>query len=300
MASSPRRSGKPARNAGLPAVNIDEDVATGEPLSQARETASSSSERPFTAAAPKPQDTSTMGTGNATAATPEPTPASDRGRLLMVLGAAGIALGLLALVIAATVPFWGNRLIVNDSQTSRTTSLALGQLERSIASGENFADELVLARSIVPTFGDALDQTLEELEPYAAGMPTVPVLRAKLDESANRIVASMITPDSSQRWLTWTANKIAAAIRMEPMTEKIVPDELSREMNTLRQIDIAVQTGQIERAIGLVDTLPPAMRPMLSGWKADAQRHLVIRTYMNALMPLAKVRAEEGPYFLWR
>lgn len=295
MATPPRKGGKPARNAGLPGVNINEDVATGEPLSQAGKTASNSQ--------PQSQDKPTMGTDNATAAVaPQPAPASDRNRLFVGLGVAGIALGLIALVIAATVPLWGNRLIVNDSQTSRTTSLALGQLERAIASGENFSDELTLARSIVPVFGDALDQTLAELESYAsAGMPTVPVLRAKLDDSSNRIVASMITPtSSSQKWLTWTANKIAAAIRMEPMTEKIVPEELSREMNTLRQIDIAVQSGQIERAIGLVETLPLTMRPMLSGWKADAERHLIIRTYMNALAPLAKARADEGPYFLWR
>ncbi|MBU0724604.1 MAG: hypothetical protein KJ904_06920 [Alphaproteobacteria bacterium] len=288
MASPPRNGGRSARNAGLPDVNIDEDLATGEPLSQARET-------------PQPQEKTPMGTESATTAPATPLAATRTKQRLTMLGGAGIALALLALVIAITVPLWGNRLVVNDSQTSRTTTLALAQLERAIGSGNSFTDELILARSIIPVFGDALDQTLDNLAPYAlTGMPTIPILRAKLDERSNQMIAGMITPESSQKWLTWTANKIAAAIRLEPMTERIVPDDVSRELSTLRRIDIAVQTGQVERAITLIDTLPLPLRPMLGGWKTDAERHVIIATYVSQLMPLAKVRADEGPYFLWR
>ena len=162
------------------------------------------------------------------------------------------------------------------------SALAAASLSDAAATSRPFADELA---SLAPLFPDSAD--LRALRPLAIqGAPTHAALAAALPDAAAQAAQAVGQPDKDAGFLA----KVWAAITKVVILRR-VDDTAPGAEGVLARAQSRAATGDLEGALGLIDTLPATAREALSDWSTPAHRradidHHIARLRAQALADL--------------
>ena len=168
------------------------------------------------------------------------------------------------------------------TDNAAAAALAAATLSDAAATSRPFADELA---GLAPLFPDSAD--IRALRPLAIqGAPTRAALAAALPDVAAQAAQAAGQPDKDAGFLA----RIWAAVAKVVIIRRI-DDAAPGAQGVLARAQSRANAGDLEGALGLIDTLPAPARDLLADWSAQAHRragidHHIARLRAQALAEL--------------
>ncbi|HLO78876.1 MAG TPA: uroporphyrinogen-III synthase [Magnetospirillum sp.] len=163
---------------------------------------------------------------------------------------------------------------LRDMQARRASAaallLAVGQLRESLAAAMPFDAELRAVKALAGQDAE-IAPAIETLKPRAAvGIPTLPVLTARLSTQASAIIRAQVLPEQ-QGWWRQTLDRMASLVTIEREdgnTAGTSPAAIVARAQT------ALAVGDLAQAIAEMDTLSGGPAEQAAPWLADAKARL--------------------------
>jgi hypothetical protein len=202
-----------------------------------------------------------------------------------------------AIIMAFTVPIWGSQVVVNDSQSQRTTALAVAHLSMASASSQPFAKDLSLARMAVSAKYVDFTKAMADLEPLAkTGAPTRSELAKAFSGMADQVLVGKVVA-KSDGWGSWMAHKAASVVRIESVVNALAPKSISPvETKLVRDAEEALGKDDLASAVATLSKLEGNAAEEVAPWLSRAKARLAIDNSMAKLQKMLDARANEGAY----
>jgi len=167
-------------------------------------------------------------------------------------------------------------------------ALAAATLSEAAAQPRPFLTELVAFERLLPRSGDAL-----ALAPLAQqGAPTRTELAAQLADIAARVSVAAHAPGRHASVL----DQIAYAVSRVVTIRHVDPGGAGPDAALARAVRRAAD-GDLEGAVGLLDSLPPSTRATVAPWREQALRRIEIDQHIAGLraQAVADLTAAQAP-----
>lgn len=163
---------------------------------------------------------------------------------------------------------------LRDMQARRSSAaallLAVGQLREALAANMPFDAELRALKALAG--GDAeVAAALETLKARAVtGIPTVPVLTARLDAQAAIIIRAQVLPEQ-QGWWRQTLDRLASLVTIEREDGNVAG---SSPAAVVARAQAALAAGDLAQAVTEMEGLSNGPAEQAAPWLADARARL--------------------------
>lgn len=167
------------------------------------------------------------------------------------------------------------------------SALAVAALSEAASGPRPFTNQLATFERLLPRSPDVL-----ALAPLAAqGAPTRTALAAGLAHIAARISVAAKAPSRGASFMTQVAYAVSQVVSVRRVDEKGAgPDAV------LARAERAAAEGDVEGALGILDSLPASARDGLGDWREKARRRIQIDRRLVGLRDaaLADLAAAQG------
>lgn len=208
----------------------------------------------------------------------------------------GLGVAAVALVLAATSPWWVPHTVDNDLATRQTVALAAAQV-RVLASHEApFADELALISRALPA-DKATKGAIAAIAPLAeTGVPTLASLKESFKGTADRVLVGQVVNKDDESWVSWGLHKVATLVRVETVTSTVTNPPA--DVQIVHDAEVALDEGNLAQAVDHLSKLEGNSANEVQGWVADAKNRVALDEAAAKLGSLAESRSKRQAW-LW-
>lgn len=162
-----------------------------------------------------------------------------------------------------------------DMQARRSSAaallLAVGQLREALAAAMPYDSELRALKALAGADAEVA-ATVEILKPRAAaGIPTLPVLTARLDAQAPAIIRAQVLPEQ-QGWWRQTLDRLASLVTIEREDGNAAGTSPAA---ILARAQAALAAGDLSGAVAEMEGLTGGPAEQAAPWIADAKARLL-------------------------
>ena len=163
------------------------------------------------------------------------------------------------------------------AQELRSLIIAIERLREVLHSSAPFGEELAAFKSAAGKHADLLT-IVGDLEPYAAGVPTLAVAQRRFDAVATRITAAAqgIAGDG---WVERTVSRLSSLVTVR-RTDGVADDTIDGQ---LARAEASVRDGNLIAAVKIIEGLTGPAAEAAAPWIKEARARIAIERVLAAL-----------------
>jgi hypothetical protein len=204
---------------------------------------------------------------------------------------AAVALSIVGVALAATVPIWSPQVYGNAS-SARFLALGVAQLRPVLETDAPFSVELATLKKIA--VGD--NEITRALETIASdsgrGVPTQAQLQVRFSHMATEVLLSDVV-DVNRGWFDRVMLNVASTMDLHVHLQK-VKDKQTASKDILFQAHTALIAGDLARAADLLGTLSGRSAELAASWVKAARARIAANQVLKFLDTVATARMSSG------